>query len=88
MKKLFIFLFILLLTFGCASRNKNNFYSRKYPSENKKSYNEKRGLMILNNNYLGKNKALYSKHNIQTKNKAYKRYKKINKYHKFKYPNR
>jgi len=81
MKKLFIYLCILLLMAGC-SPGKNDFYARKYPTEKGKSYYEKRGLMILNNTYLGKNKEFYSKHNTQARMKRQtrnKKYKRINK---------
>jgi hypothetical protein len=77
MKKLFIIL-ILLLTVGCSS-TKNDFYKRKYPTETKKSYKEKRGLMILNSTYLGRNKEYNSKHNINKKKQAYKKYKRTRK---------
>jgi hypothetical protein len=47
---------------GCASAKKNQ--------------NELRGLMLLENLQMKRNKAYYSKHNIKTKREAYKRYKK------------
>jgi hypothetical protein len=91
MKKIFIILCILITICGCYSR-KESFYSRKYPTETRKSYHEKKGLMILSNTYMGRNGAINSRHNKQTKRKAYKRFNKLNKlnkYHRFgKYPNR
>ena len=48
----------------------------------KKEYSTKRGLMILEQTQLGRNKALYSHHNKSTKAKMYRKYKKNNKYWK------
>jgi hypothetical protein len=56
-----LLLFVVALT-GC------------YPS--KKSQNELRGLMLLENLQLKKNKAYYSRHNIKAKKEAYRKYKK------------
>jgi hypothetical protein len=49
-------------------------------SSSRKSISEKRGLMIQENTQLGRNKALYSKHNVRTKKDAYRKYKKNRKY--------
>lgn len=68
MKKILIFIGIFLFILIGSSC-----------SSSKKSYSEKRGLMLLDNTQLDRNKAYYSKHNKKTKNKAYKKYKK-NKY--------
>ena len=46
----------------------------------KKEYSTKKGLMILEQTQLGRNKALYSHHNRLTKKHAYKKFKKYNKY--------
>jgi hypothetical protein len=66
MKKLIISMFILLLFVvaltSCAT--------------SRKSHSELRGLMLLDNLQLSKNKAFYSRHNIKTKNEAYRKYKK------------
>lgn len=64
MKKLFVFLLVLFLFIGngCAS-TKDNFHKRKYHSESKRDYTEKRGLMLLDNTHLGINKYFYSKNN-------------------------
>ena len=85
MKKLFMILCILLIMVGCAS-SKNDFWSRKYPTENRRSYREKKGLMILNSAYTGRNSEFNSKHNNQVKKKAFRRYEKLNriKYRRFK----
>jgi predicted type IV restriction endonuclease len=82
-KRILILLFAIFLLVNCSS-SKNTFYDRKYPTESKKSYHEKRGLMILNNTSMKRNNALYSKHNIGTKKKAYNEYRKNIKYHRFK----
>jgi hypothetical protein len=66
MKKLIISVIILLLVAmalsSCATSRKNQ--------------SELRGLMLLNNLQLPRNKAFYSRHNIKTRNEAYRRYKK------------
>jgi hypothetical protein len=66
MKRLIISMFILLLFVvaltSCAT--------------SRKSHSELRGLMLLDNLQLSKNKAFYSRHNIKTKNEAYRKYKK------------
>jgi hypothetical protein len=71
MRKLIISVLILLLLAGaltgCASK--------------KKSYSEMRGLMLLENTQLGRNKGYYSKHKAK---KINKNYKKIVKKRKFK----
>ena len=82
MRKLLICLCILLLLGVRCSSSKNNFYSRKYPTENSRSYHEKTGLMILNSTYLGKNKEFNSKHNTQARFKKYKRNNRFKKYKK------
>jgi len=61
-----VFLLAFLLLAGCSST--------------KKSYSEKRGLMLLENTQMSRNKALYSKHNRQTQKAAYKKFKKNNRY--------
>lgn len=48
-------------------------------SASKKNYSELKGLMLLENVQLGRNKAFYSKHNVKNKKEAYKRYRKNNK---------
>ena len=73
----------MLMLLGCAPSNKS-FFSRKYPTETRKSYSEKRGLMILKSEYLGRNKAIYSRHNRQTKRKAYREYKRNSRFRRFK----
>jgi len=47
-------------------------------SASKKNYGELRGLMLLDNTKLGRNKAFYSKHNMKTKKEAYKKFRKNN----------
>mgnify|MGYP001331177613 CR=1 FL=1 len=70
MRKLFISVLILLLpavaSDSCAS--------------GKKTYSEKRGLMLLETTQLGRNKGYYSKHKAK---KLDKNYKKIVKKRKF-----
>jgi hypothetical protein len=58
-----LLLFVVALT-GCYS--------------SRKSQSELRGLMLLENLQLKKNKAFYSRHNIKTKKEAYRKYKKNN----------
>jgi len=60
-------MFIVVITFllvgnGCASE--------------KKAYNEKKGLMLLENTYIGRNKYYNSKQNKERNNKTYKKLKK------------
>jgi hypothetical protein len=66
MKKLIISLLVLLfftlVMTSCATSRKNHA--------------ELRGLMLLENLQLGRNKAFYSKHNIKTRNEAYRKFKK------------
>jgi hypothetical protein len=66
MKRLLISVLTLLLVTvaftGCAT--------------SKKSQDELKGLMLLNNLQLSRNKAFYSRHNIKMKQDAYRRYKK------------
>jgi hypothetical protein len=83
MKKWIIILFMFFLSINCSTP-KSTFFNKKHPTENRNSYTEKRNLMLLQNTQLGRNKALYSKHNIKTRNKAYKKYKKQSKYRRFK----
>jgi hypothetical protein len=68
MKRLLTLVLTLLLavvTFtGCAT--------------SRKSQDELRGLMLLDNLQLSRNKAFYSRHNIKLKQDAYRRYKKNN----------
>ena len=70
MRKLIISVLILLLLevalAGCASK--------------KKSYSEMRGLMLLENTQLGRNKGYYSKHKAKKVNKNYKKIVKKRKY--------
>ena len=46
----------------------------------KKSYAEKKGLMLLENTQLGRNKGYYSKHKAKTLDRSYKKIKKNRKY--------
>jgi uncharacterized lipoprotein YajG len=69
MKKLIIsiltiLLFAVVLT-GCAA--------------SRKSQNELKGLMLLDNLQLPRNKAFSSKHNMRTKNMAFRKYRKNSK---------
>jgi hypothetical protein len=59
-----ILLFIALIFSGCSASRKN--------------YNELKGLMLLENLQLQRNKAFYSKHSTKSRNKAFKKYKKSN----------
>jgi hypothetical protein len=45
----------------------------------RKSQGELKGLMLLDNLKLPRNKAFYSKHNMRTKNMAYRKYRKNSK---------
>jgi hypothetical protein len=66
MKRLIISVLILLLVAmaftSCAT--------------SRKSKGELKGLMLLDNLQLPRNKAFYSKHNMRTKNMAYRKYRK------------
>jgi len=52
----------------------------------KKSYNEKRGLMLLENTQLGRNKGYYSKHRAKKIDRAYKKIVKKRKYTQIEIP--
>ena len=62
---LILLLFVVTLT-SCAT--------------SRKSHSELRGLMLLDNLQLSRNKAFYSRHNIKTKNEAYRKYRKNSRY--------
>jgi len=64
-KYLLILFFVLLLSSCYAKR---------------KTYSSLKGLMLLENTQLGRNKELYSKHNIKTLKSAKKKYRKQAKY--------
>ena len=49
-------------------------------SSKKKDYREKRGLMLLENTQLGRNKGYYSKHKAKTIDRSYKKLVKKRKY--------
>ena len=59
---------------GCASSSKS-FYKKKHPTENTKSYTEKKGLMLLENSQLGRNKYMQSKSYSKMIKKSHKKYK-------------
>jgi uncharacterized protein YceK len=61
-----VLLVITIALAGCASSKKN--------------YREKRGLMLLDNTQLGRNKGYYSKHKAKTLDHAYKKIVKKRKY--------
>jgi hypothetical protein len=62
-----VFLLLTVALAGCASSKK-------------KIYNEKRGLMLLENTQLGRNKGYYSKHKARTIDHSYKKILKKRKY--------
>jgi len=47
-------------------------------SSSRKNFHELKGLMLLSNLQLEKNKAFYSKHNTRTRSDAFKKYRKNN----------
>lgn len=53
---------ILIMGNGCAS-TKNPYYKKKTQTVRGRDYTENRGLMLLDNKQLGKNKYFYSKNN-------------------------
>lgn len=59
---LLILLFILTAFAGCSASRKN--------------YSELKGLMLLDNVQLGRNKAFYSKHNTKLRSDAFKKHRK------------
>ncbi len=68
MKRLTLYTLILMLaalTFSACATSKKNV-------------GELKGLMLLDNKQLARNKAYYSSHNIKTKKAAYKKYKNNN----------
>jgi uncharacterized lipoprotein YmbA len=75
MKKLLI-LIALLALFSCASTKQNDFYKRKYHTENTKSYKSKKSLMLLDNRQLGINKYINS---TKYQSRLKKTYKKMHK---------
>lgn len=66
MRRLVISVVVLLLLCpfftGCATSRKN--------------HEQLKGLMLLENLQLGRNKAYYSKHNLKTKRIAYRKFRK------------
>jgi hypothetical protein len=66
MKKIFITILILLV-FAAAFTS---------CATSRKSQGELKGLMLLDNLKLPRNKAFYSKHNMKTRNMAYRKYRK------------
>ncbi len=68
MKKLIFlcltFLVVIAALTGCASSRKN--------------FNEMKGLMLLSNLQLQRNKAFYSKHSVKARNDAFRKYRKNN----------
>jgi hypothetical protein len=51
-------------------------------SSSRSAYSSNRGLMLLENTQLGRNQALYSKHNNKTLKQGYKQFTKNNRYFK------
>jgi hypothetical protein len=68
MKRLIISIIILLLMVVAMSSC--------YPS--RKAQSDLRGLMLLDNLQLKKNRAFYSKHNSKTRKEAFRKYRKSN----------
>jgi len=68
MKKLIFFCLTILVVIaaftGCSSSRKN--------------FNELKGLMLLDNLQLQRNKAFYSKHSVRARNDAFRKYRKNN----------
>jgi len=68
MNKLFFlcltFLLVIAAFTGCSS--------------SRKTFHELKGLMLLSNLQLEKNKAFFSKHNVKARNDAFRRYRKTN----------
>jgi hypothetical protein len=75
--KLFKYILIVVLTvlISCTSVKKD-FYNRKHPKETRNSYSEKKGLMLLNNNQLGRNKYIASQRYQNKLKKVHKKYHK------------
>ena len=71
-----IIIILCLIFFGCVSSKQNDFYKRKYHTEDTKSYNEKKGLMLLDYTQLGRNKYMHSKEYQKKLKRYYKRIKK------------
>lgn len=67
---------LLLLTFSCAPIKKTDYYKRKHKTENTNSYTEKRGLMLLENSQLGRNKYMQSKGYQKKLKQSHKKYHK------------
>ena len=65
----------LLIGNSCSS-SRNAFEKKKYQTVKKKDYGEKRGLMLLENTQLGRNKQFYSKSNQKKINKSHTKYHK------------
>jgi hypothetical protein len=65
MKRFWLLLVVvvfLLVGNGCAT-SKNPYYKKKHQTVKGRDYREKRGLMLLENTQLGRNKYFYSKQN-------------------------
>jgi hypothetical protein len=74
LSKKYILFILLILLVGCAPSSKS-FYKKKHPTENTKSYSEKRGLMLLENTQMGRNKYMQSKNYNKTLKNSRKKYK-------------
>ena len=62
----------MLLLIGCVSPSKA-FYKKRHPKENTRSLNEKRGLMLLENSQIGRNKYMVSKSYSKKLKKSHKK---------------
>ena len=72
MKKLIPILICLCM---CSCATHKQWMNKKYPHGSRISYNENRGLMLLPNVQLGRNKAFFSKANSRKRTKPLKHYK-------------
>lgn len=58
----FVIFVLIIIGNGCVS-TKNTYYKKKTQTVKGKHYSEMRGLMLLDNKQLGRNKYFYSKNN-------------------------
>lgn len=68
--------FLIILFFLASCSPSKDFYKRKYPHDSRKAISEKRGLMILKNTQLGRNKHFSDKAYRNRLKKTYKKYHK------------
>ena len=68
-------LLVILLVCLLSCSTTRTFWHKKYPHETSQSLRAKKGLMLLQNTYIGRNRYFYSKNNTKRRFKHLKRIK-------------